>query len=279
MGLDPPVIAALEVTNAHTGRVTIVPEPGAMLPPPDEWGDSADEVFSLLRERSPGSLIQIEAPGEPPASEGFDAIRLLAGRRSRDARLSLPYWFSLLNRGRRVIVTGGSDSGSITDTASLGARTYLKCPSLAPHPMSGELIRAIRALPAAPDAFVSNGPFLTATLNGAPIGSVVTAPEGGVLMRLAVEAPRWVDVARVKVFRNGECVETLDVGERDGVAVLERELEFEVESDCWFVVSVEGDRGMTSVYDDERGRGAVPFAVSNPFWVDADGDGALTLAP
>lgn len=293
---DPPVIAALEVMNAYTGRITVLPEPAARLPSPDEWGESADEVFSLLRDQSPGSLIQLEAPtgstgyfalagfrpeapDSPPLSEHFDAIRLLTGRQSRDARLMLPYWFSLLNSGRRVIVTGGSDSGSVTDTASLGARTYLHCPRLTGRPTSDELIRAVRALPATPDAFVSNGPFLKVTLNGRPIGSLVAATEGSVRLRLKVEAPQWVDVARVKVFRNGECVQTLEAGEREDAVVLERELELEAESDCWFVVSVEGDKGMTPVYSDEQGRGAVPFAVTNPFWVDADGDGVVTPAP
>ena len=33
---------------------------------------------------------------------------------------------------------------------------------------------------------------------------------------------------------------------------------------------------MAPVYADGEGRGAVPFAVTNPLWVDADGDGVCT---
>ena len=91
-------------------------------------------------------------------------------------------------------------------------------------------------------------------------------------MHLRVEAPGWIDVARARVFCNGECIQTLEVTGRRGSVVLVRELQLEAKADCWFVVTAEGDKGMSPVYCDDQGRGAVPFAATNPFWVRVSGD-------
>jgi len=233
----PPVLAALEGSTPHTGRFTLImlPEDAAMvtepLPPRGEWGEDAEQVFGTMRRYFPRSLIQVDAPMHEhtgyfrltgfrpgavprlPFCERFDALRVLAGSARGEAAEVLQCWFELLGRGRRIFVTGGSDSASVRDARMMAGRTYVYCPAWDVRPSRVELVAAVRALAERPNAFVTNGPFLKLAVEGLPPGSVVTAREGAVRMHLRVEAAPWVDVQRVKVLRNGVPVEVLKVGE------------------------------------------------------------------
>ena len=177
-GSGPPAITALGLTTDRTGRLTVLPGYGAGPPGAVHPGTEPEQVFALLRAQFPGSLIQLEdplsesvgyfklagyrpdGPAAQPLSRHFDAIRLLAGRNTLTARRMLPYWFALLNGGRSVIVTGGSDTSCAADTASLGARTYVHLPHGHVAPRSRDIRDAILSLRETPNAFVSNGPFL-----------------------------------------------------------------------------------------------------------------------
>ena len=94
---------------------------------------------------------------------------------------------------------------------------------------------------------------------------------------MRVEAPEWISVARVKVVQNGTEVAVLDAEDRQGTVLMDRELDLQTPVDCWLVVVAEGEKDMAPAYCDKDGWGAVPLAVTNPFWVDADGDCELTL--
>jgi len=246
-------------------------------------------VLAEARKLLPDALIQVDVPLDertgyfalsgfapsagtnPPAelSEQFDAIELLHGRDVASARRLLPCWFALLNAGRQVIVTGGSGSGLRPG----GARTFLHWPDSEPL----DLPEAIRRLKEAPNAFVTNGPFISATLNGQPIGSRQTVTDGRARLRLRVYAPLWVSVDSATVYRNGQPVERLAVPASERPLRCDRVVDLDASSDCWFVVLVEGSRPMQPVYGGPDS--PTPFAVTNPFWVDADGDGQVRVSP
>ena len=255
---------------------------------------SVCQVPADLRRAYPEALVQVDAPlepgrgyfalGGPGAARGgegrpgsgldFDAIEILSGDDVESARRLLPRWFRLLNDGRRPLITGGSGSRDTAYELAGIARTFVHCPTAGRSPTAGEIEAAIRGLKGEPNAFVTNGPFIEATLNGAAVGSTQT-PEGQVArLRLSVRAPSWVDVTGATVYRNGEPVHELQITPTRAALRCDRVLEVDAGSDCWFVVVVEGQRPMTPVYP--GGRSAPrPFAVTNPFWVDADGDGAV----
>jgi len=258
-------------------------------------GLSADEVLAKLRELFPTALIQVDDPLDEGAgyfelcgfaptlhrhspagfSEDFDAIELLTGRDVAGARQLLPYWFWLLNKGRRIMVTGGSGSRAIQGDVAGLARTFVHCPAETRPPSARDVVAAIRSLKEVPDAFVSNGPFIEARLDGHPIGSVQTARAEVAELRLKIAAAPWVDVRRVSVYRNGTAAHQFDLAETEGTVRWDDALEVDTSADCWFVVRVEGDRPMRPVYGGPHS--PTPFAVTNPFWVDADGDGQVTV--
>ncbi len=197
----------------------------------------------------------------------FDAIELLSGGDVQGARDLLPYWFALLNAGKHVIATGGSGSVGISGQDVALARTFIRCPGVGGLPTATQVAGAIRALKKSPDAFVTNGPFIVANLNGRPIGSHQTVKDGKAELDLHVYAPNWADVSRVRVYRNGEVVKDVRVPLAGGHVRFERTFSLDAPAPCWFVVVVEGERPLMPAYYTGQGT-PTPIAVTNPWWID-----------
>jgi hypothetical protein len=294
------LLRSLRVSVPGVGRFSVFPieEARGGMPDPDQGlGGTGGEVLSHLRQAFPQALIQVDRPLYPregylalnridpgrnlldlqEVACGFDAVEVLSGRDVAGARLMLKAWFKMLNDGRKVIATGGSGSRTVTAEEGGGARTFVYCPRAAGSPTADEIARALTRLKEEPNAFVTNGPFVDVTLNGRPIGSTQQAPEGKAQMRLRVSAPGWIDVRRATIYRNGEVAQQLALEEPTKPLRCDRIVELDASRDCWFAVVVEGDRPMWPVYC--GGADApTPFAVTNSFWVDADGDGRVRPA-
>ncbi len=244
-------------------------------------------LTAALREALPDALIQVDAPLEPQAgyfalsgegiSTDFDALELLSGGDVESARRLLPTWFELLNGGRRVLVTGGSGSRAVAGEVAGLARTFVHCPRRGSVATADEVRAAILALKGEPNAFVSNGPFIEASLDGRPIGSTHSVRGAKARLAVRVRAPMWVDVTKLTLYRNGEIVASLDVPRGERPLRCDRVFEVDASADGWFVVVVEGERPMTVAYG-AGSRTPTPFAVTNPFWLDADGDGRVQPA-
>ena len=251
-------------------------------------GEGPPAVLGALRQAYPDALLQVNAPLDPRTGYydcaglmprrgreprlpdlDFDALEILTGSDSAGARQLLPCWFALLNAGRRVMVTGGSASRALWGQVGGIARTYVHCPG------GGDIEAAILRLKDQPNAFVTNGPFIEATVNGRPIGSTQTVTDGTARMELRVLAPRWVSVSRITVYANGEPVREVPVNGPESAARCDLGLDLAVGGDCWFAVVVEGDAPMQIIYGSANA--PTPFAVTNPFWVDADGDGKVRI--
>ncbi len=248
-------------------------------------GDSAHDVLETMRQLFPKALVQVDQPLDEwrgllavqdsvPTAQ-FDALEILSGHDVDAARRLLPRWFSMLNDGRRVMVTGGSGSRGLVGNEAGCARTFIHCPGAGRPPRRADVIDAILRLKSIPNAFVTNGPFVEAALEGQPPGSTQTLRAGTARLRVKVSAARWIDVQRVKLYRNGELIEQVSVPSGQKARRCDRTFELQVPGDCWFVVVVEGDRGLAPVYG-PRG-GPTPWAVTNPFWVDADADGDVRV--
>lgn len=217
-------------------------------------------------------------------------------------------WFNLLNLGHRYIGTGTSDSHSATDHTGY-ARTWLRVDSDRPRDIDPrDIVDSLHAR----DVIMSNGPFVQLRVAGAPIGSTVRAEDGEVPVVIDVQAAEWIDVDEGVIWVNGEPVERFDI------ELVERRARHETSltlaRDSWVVVEVVGDGSMFpvvrpvdippvllgdafstlagplglggSAYGElEPSRVGVftPIALTNPIWVDtdgdADGDGADWEAP
>lgn len=207
-------------------------------------------------------------------------------------------WFNLLNLGHRYIGTGTSDSHSATDSTGY-ARTYLKVDDDRPLLMSPRLI--VDSLKRR-DVLMTNGPFVQFTVDAMPPGSDVVARDGTVEIRVDVQAAPWIDVDEGIVWVNGEEKHrfAIDLVDRRAMVVTELDLA----ADSWIVVEVVGDGSMFpvvrpvdippvllgdafSTLAGPLGFGESAFgelaesrvgvftahALTNPVWVDIDGDG------
>ncbi|MCD6415452.1 MAG: CehA/McbA family metallohydrolase, partial [Planctomycetes bacterium] len=246
---------------------------------------SAQDVLHTMRQLFPDALVQINRPmdknygffalnDELPEAE-FDLIELLHGTDVKAARTALPRWFELLKQGRRVAAVAGSGSATYAPPAPGVARTYVHCPARGDAPTAAEIERAIAGLPDQPNAFVTNGPFIRATLNGKPIGSTQTVKEGKARLEVKVLAVPRVDVSSIRIYRNGKLLRDYPVLPGGGAIRAERVFDLPLEGDCWFVVEVTGDRPVPFAGAD--GEAPRPWAVTNPFWVDTDGDGLVWI--
>ena len=106
------------------------------------------------------------------------------------------------------------------------------------------------------------------------------AADRKVKLKIRVQCPNWLDVDRVQVFVNGRPMPKLNFTRKDnpdayknGVVKFERELDFELEKDAHLIVAAIGDEcALGHVMGPEHAKDK-PCAVSNPIYIDLDGQG------
>ena len=132
---------------------------------------------------------------------------------------------------------------------------------------------------------MSNGPYLEATFNAAGgnetvvSGQDLVARNGRVMAHVRVQCPNWIDVDTVFVLVNGKVAKELQFTRADhaklfgdGVMKFDQQLEVTLTEDSHVVV-VTGHR--TEMLGDVMGPmgSQHPAALTNPVFVDVDGDG------
>ncbi len=212
-------------------------------------------------------------------------------------------WFTLLNLGFRMTALGNSDTHSLTDTEAGCPRNFVASPTDAPA-----FIRAQDVADAVRDHRVvaSYGPFLTMHVDGAPIGSDVRARDGVVGIDLRAQAPSWMSLDRIELYANGTLIREFDVPpDTPSDLRFETFIDLELDEDTWFVAIATGSEAMSPVFTsveipyiplEEAVTAALqpieaigsflsdpvpfpkihpitPYALTNPIWVDVDGDG------
>ncbi len=182
-------------------------------------------------------------------------------------------WFVLLNRGHRYAAVGNSDSHTVHAAFGGYPRNYSRSSTDAPSEIDpAEVAAAIRAK----QVFTTTGPFVELEVNGVPMGGDARAEEGGVVtIRARIRAASWIDVDRLLVVINGRALQEWEIPEVDGVLVIDETEELTLRRDAWIAVLVEGDDSLAPIIPD-AGRPILPLAITNPVWVDVDGDGEWT---
>ncbi|MEK6259854.1 MAG: CehA/McbA family metallohydrolase [Planctomycetota bacterium] len=133
---------------------------------------------------------------------------------------------------------------------------------------------------------MSNGPYLEVTAHESGktetvvSGQDLKAASGKVTLKVRVQCPNWLDVDTLFVLVNGRKHAVHDYTReknpdlfRGGAVKFDRSLEIDLKSDAHLVV-VTGDEGgnLTKVYGEQMGK-AQPAAMTNPIFVDVDGNG------
>jgi hypothetical protein len=179
-------------------------------------------------------------------------------------RITRADWFSLLLQGEVRTATANSDSHRAGEILGL-PRSYVRLtPDEAAHFDEAAFVRALRS----GGVVGTTGPWLEARLGEAGPGERVSG--AAATLRARVEAAPWVPVSALRVYRNGALVEERAVARGDRV-----EIPMRFEADAFVTVEVEGQAGGDYA---AIAPGAIPFAFTNPFFVDADADGRW-LAP
>jgi len=213
-------------------------------------------------------------------------------------------WFTLLNLGLRYTALGNSDTHSKTSVESGCPRNFVAVDSDTPGVASpDEVAAAIKA----GHVVASYGPFIRFWAGDDTVlpGDTVVA-SGAVTLGVQVQSPDWFDVDHVELYENGTLIQVWDIDEPlDGVVDLDTTTEVNPSEDAWYVVIAMGRDPLNPLYtpveippiqlqdvvtDALSGVDAVssflgpaipiprtfpiyPYALTNPIWVDRDGDG------
>ena len=223
-------------------------------------------------------------------------------------------WFTLLNLGYRFTALGNSDTHGTTKTESGCPRNYVRLtqddPLLASDAAIAQAVKEHRVV-------ASYGPFVEFYANGDPeqgVGSDVMMDSSDITFHIEVQSPSWFNVDRVELYENGTLIQEFAVPvPNEGIVNFSEDVTVSPTKDSWYVVIVNGNDNLAPLYtaveippvqlqdvvleafsDVElsfdvssildplvpipRGFEVIPFALTNPIWVDQNGDGNF-MAP
>ncbi len=210
---------------------------------------------------------------DPRFVGGFDAIEVLSFRFRDETYDVLNDWFALLSNGHVTYSVGSSDSHTIFDR-EVGWPRSLVCSST-DDPEKIDPVEIAKAMKAGCST-ASAGIFATieAEKDGrhTKMGGLVSAKDGKITLRARAYAPMWVPADRMYVYRDGAVTHQLRPSST-GVTRFDEKLEVECKADCFLVVMVESDTSLEPVISKYRNKEPKPMGLTNPIFVDVDGDG------
>jgi hypothetical protein len=210
-------------------------------------------------------------------------------------------WFTLLDRGHTATGLGASDAHHLLGDEPGSARTLLYVGEGRDTPggfTRDDVVTAIHEH----RALATNAPFVEMRVNGQRVGSTVTA-SGTVPVEISVRSPSWAPVDRLKVYTNGGAIVT-DMAITAGTDFTTTVM-LTPTTDAWVVAEVTGKANLfpgvsavefppfdatiiinalsagfnlsslplASKLKPIRQKIATPYAITNPIWIDRDGNG------
>ncbi|MCC6752243.1 MAG: CehA/McbA family metallohydrolase [Deltaproteobacteria bacterium] len=264
---------------------------------PLEWVHTRPaQLFAEARRRGPSVLVQVNHPRmgsigyfdqlgldpttgratSPEYRADFELLEVFNGDDlDQPAALErvVSDWFALLNLGRRYVATAGSDAHRLPVQDPGTPRTFIHWQLDA-----REDDDAVRARPAqvasalkAGRATLTSGPVVHFSVGGKPLGALVPLPKGGVPALVEIYAPPQQELQRAELVANGRIEQRFAMAAGRSLRLRQR-LVLRPAKDTWYVLRVAG----ASADPTQRPRPVRPFALTNPIWVDADGDGRFT---
>jgi hypothetical protein len=252
------------------------------------------DFFQDVRKNAPGAIIDVHHPridaeigyfdigqfdaradraGRAGFSWDFDALEVMNGyqdpvRRSVDRVVD--DWFALLNHEHLVTATGNSDTHHLSFNIGGYPRNYVKVREDKPERIDPkEVAAAVRGH----HTFFTTGPFVSLVVNGGSIGDLVLARGGKATVDIEVQAAPWVSVDRVTLYLNGQEVKRWTVAPGAGPVRFHEKFDVSTPRDGYVVVRVDGEKSLSPVVGDGKTFTAYPFALTNPVFLDVDGDG------
>jgi hypothetical protein len=189
-------------------------------------------------------------------------------------------WMQLLNLGYRVPGVVNTDA-HWNFHGSGWLRNYIR--SSTDEPAEADLMETCHALERG-QVVMTSGPFLEVEVSAgeerAGPGDDLRAEDGRVELHVRVQCPNWLDVNRVQVFVNGRADERFNFTRREHAnrfanetVKFDQRLQLTLDQDAHLIVAAAGEGlNLGRVFGPEQGAG-MPIAVSNPIFVDVDGEG------
>lgn len=220
-------------------------------------------------------VIEVHPPHgifQPPKTDA-------TGRLSRNPMF---HWLQMLNLGYRFTGVVNTDA-HYNFHGSGWLRNYIKCSTDDPAEIeTAEVVQASKR----GNIVMSNGPFMEVSFHDGkdvdrrvgPGEEIAIGQHRTGVLHIRVQCPNWLDVNRVQVFANGRPSENYtrrthpELFSND-VVKFEHQQNVEYASDTHLIVAAVGEGlDMSRVMGPGQGK-AAPIAVSNPIFVDVDGNG------
>ncbi len=216
------------------------------------------------------------AASDPRFTLDFDGMEVISFGWAGETKQTLDDWFALLRRGHRITATGNSDSHTIFGREVGWARTYVCVDDDTPYRLNvAAFVKALRK----GCATVGAGPFVTIESGDTKMGGTKSAPDGSFEVRVRVQAPSWVPTDELVLYVDGVIHETIPLS-ADGVVRFDGTRRLRCKRDCFVVAVARSDAELPEVVTSWRRRKPRPIALTNPIYVDVDGDGRyLSTSP
>lgn len=224
-------------------------------------------------------------------------------------------WFSLLNLGYRYTALGNSDTHGTTSVEAGCPRNFVFVGEDDPLILDDqEIAQAVRdgKVVASFGPFIE---FYAQNDKSLTVGSTITPDgSGNVALNIDIQAPTWISVDRVEIYENGVLIEEVSVPATSETLRYSNTHTYTPSKDSWYVVIVVGAEGsdlaplftnverdaiqlqdvITNALGDSsavpslltdflvpyppipRSHPVLPMALTNPIWVDVNGDGDFT---
>jgi hypothetical protein len=192
-------------------------------------------------------------------------------------------WLQLLNQGRRIPGVVNTDA-HYNFHGSGWLRNYVKSPTDSPAE-----IKTLDVVHAAErgNLVMTTGPFLEVLLRArsgseatALPGGDLSAPAGKASLHIRVQCSNWFDIDRVQVFLNGRPSEKLNFSRKatpdrfsTGTTRFDQEIPLELNRDTHVIVAAIAESSTLGPVMGPDHAADIPIAVSNPIFVDVDGNG------
>ncbi len=192
-------------------------------------------------------------------------------------------WLQLLNRGFRIPGVVNTDA-HYNFHGSGWLRNYVKSPT--DNPAEVQTLDVVHASERG-NLVMSSGPFLEVGLRAddeqksqAIPGQNLRAPRGQARLKIKVQCPNWFDVDRVQVLVNGKAAEALNFTRKstparfsNAAVKFDQEIPLALERDSHVIVATIGEHSRLGPVMGPEHAEDRPVAVSNPIFVDVDGNG------
>lgn len=256
------------------------------------------DILREVREKAPDALIDVNHPrfdrglgyfrtgifdraqakfGRSGGSLDFDAVEILNGYEgSRPDQVDdvMKDWFALLGHGHRVAAMGNSDTHRLDTSLAGYPRNFIPVASDAIATLSPpEVIGAIKRQ----RSYLTTAPLLELSAVGAATGDTLATVSGRATVHVRVRAASWVGVDTLTIYVGDEVALTRALAP-GGVVRFDEDVSVDVPRDAWIVARAEGKAPLPPIVGGGARPGepalvAYPIAVTNPIFVDADGDG------